>query len=261
MVDLQDRVAGVLLGLAAGDRIGGPTRMAVRVAESLLEHGTFDRHNIGMRYLTWWQDEGFDTGPTANRVFELVTAGRSFDEAATQVHRETGGLTAGCNPAHRIVPLAMANTIADHALAKYAKEEAALTHTHPLAGDVAAAAVVLCRALIRRADWATALDQAQRGRDATTQAALMMQSGPLQPDGFAPHVLSASVYLAITSPDFDTMLQSAIAFAGPPNYCPVLAGGLGGARWGATHISGEWLPEDALTTHIRQVAKRLASMW
>lgn len=261
MVDIQDRVAGVILGLAAGDCIGGPARMAVRAAESLIERGGFDLHDIGMRYLTWWQDEGFDTGPTAARVFELVTTGQSFDEAATTVHRETGGLTAGCNPVHRTVPLAMANTIADSALARCAKEEAALTHVHPLAGDVAAAAVVLCRALIRGTDWATALEQAQRGRDPTTQAALVVQSGPLQPDGFAPHVLAAAIYFAVTSPDFDTMLQRALAFAGPSNYCPVLAGSLGGARWGASHIDSAWLRDDALTKRVQQAAERLAGMW
>ena len=32
----QDRASGVLVGLAAGDRIGGPVRMALRVAGSLL---------------------------------------------------------------------------------------------------------------------------------------------------------------------------------------------------------------------------------
>ena len=32
-----DRCRGVLIGLAAGDKIGGPSRMAVRLAESLLE--------------------------------------------------------------------------------------------------------------------------------------------------------------------------------------------------------------------------------
>ncbi len=37
MRDLEDRTIGVLLGLAAGDRIGGPVRMAQRVAENLHE--------------------------------------------------------------------------------------------------------------------------------------------------------------------------------------------------------------------------------
>jgi hypothetical protein len=41
-VNVQDRCRGVLLGLVAGDRNGGPIRMAVRLAESLLELARFN---------------------------------------------------------------------------------------------------------------------------------------------------------------------------------------------------------------------------
>jgi hypothetical protein len=51
----EDRCRGVLLGLAAGDRNGGPIRMAVRLAESLLELGRFDPADIVTRYLRWWR--------------------------------------------------------------------------------------------------------------------------------------------------------------------------------------------------------------
>jgi ADP-ribosylglycohydrolase len=51
------------------------------------------------------------------------------------------GLAAGCNPAHRTAPLAMATFLDDDVLADCALREAALTHAHPLAGDVAAAAL------------------------------------------------------------------------------------------------------------------------
>ena len=47
---VQDRCRGVLLGLAAGDRNGGPIRMAVRLAESLLGCGGFDPADILERY-------------------------------------------------------------------------------------------------------------------------------------------------------------------------------------------------------------------
>ena len=36
---IEDRCRGVLIGLAAGDRIGGPIRMALLLAESLLNCG------------------------------------------------------------------------------------------------------------------------------------------------------------------------------------------------------------------------------
>jgi hypothetical protein len=61
----EDRCRGVLVGLAAGDRISGPIRMAVRLAESLLELGRVDpqdivgRYLVG-RYLRWWRQGAND---------------------------------------------------------------------------------------------------------------------------------------------------------------------------------------------------------
>jgi len=51
MQDLEERTVGVLLGLAAGDRIGGPIRMALRIAKSLRDCDGIDVSDIGMRYL------------------------------------------------------------------------------------------------------------------------------------------------------------------------------------------------------------------
>jgi hypothetical protein len=50
-----DRCLGVLIGLAAGDRIGGLIRMALRMAESLRDCGRFDPADILDRYLHWWR--------------------------------------------------------------------------------------------------------------------------------------------------------------------------------------------------------------
>jgi ADP-ribosylglycohydrolase len=137
---VQDRCRGVLLGLAAGDRNGGPIRMAVRLAESLLELGRFDPQDIVARYLRWWRAGAFDTGPVRGRALELMAAGMSSSEASAQVHQEFAGQTAGCNPAHRSPPLAMLASLADDDLSHCAITEARLTHHDALAADVAAAA-------------------------------------------------------------------------------------------------------------------------
>ena len=99
------RCQGVLVGLAAGDRIGGPIRMAVRLAESLVASGGFNAADILNRYLAWWREGAFDTGPVSDRAFALLAACKPVQEATAQVHREFGGKTAGCNPAHRSSPL------------------------------------------------------------------------------------------------------------------------------------------------------------
>lgn len=149
MRDREDRIVGVLVGLAAGDRNGGPIRMALRVAKSLRDRGDVEVADIARRYFEWWRQGAFDTGPTFVRVLTLVASGMPFDQASIRADAEAGGMRACCNPAHRIAPLAMCAAIEDARLTPSAIAEALLTHRLPLSGDVAAAVVVLCRALIR----------------------------------------------------------------------------------------------------------------
>src|ERR1700722_10030353 len=154
-----NRCRGVLIGLAAGDRIGGPIRMAVRLAERLLDCRGFNPADVLKRYLHWWREGAFDTGPVTERVLSLIAAGMPAEEATGQVHAEFGGKTAGCNPAHRSPPLAMLAAIADKDVATCASVEAHLTHYDPLAGEMAAVVNKLSRSLIRGAAWDVALRQ------------------------------------------------------------------------------------------------------
>lgn len=261
--EIQNRVKGILLGLAAGDKIGGPLRMALQMAESLVHCKGFDVDDIASRYLAWWRQEGFDTGPTSDMVFQRVISGQSFNITARQVHEETNGYTAGCNPAHRAAPLAMCAKLEDEDLAKVAIADADLTHYHPLAGDVPAATVSLCRALVRGCDWPEALEIARQDRLPQTRAAL---SDPpesiLNSGGFAPDVLAAAVHFVGKNSNFSSALCEAVDFAGPANYCPVLAGSIAGARWGALSVNDELIGQNKdLLPRIKETAETLASMW
>lgn len=252
MTDAQDRCRGVLIGLAAGDLIGGPVRMAVRLAESLSDLDTFDPADVFGRYLGWWREGAFDTGPVADSVLALVAAGVPIRAATERVHRETGGRTAGCNPAHRAAPLAMSAGIADADLAACAMAEAGLTHHDPLAGEVSAAVTTLCRALIRGAEW-----------DRAVQAAGGF-GGDIPDDtgGYAPEVYRAAVYFVGTSAGFAEALERSVGFAGASNYCPVLAGAIGGARWGAAAVPLTALAHvGVLLPRVRAVADALAAGW
>src|SRR5579871_2818478 len=241
-MDPRDRVRGVLLGLAAGDRIGGPLQMALCLAESLIGQQQFNREDILRRYLAWWRAEGFDTGPVSASVFQGIASGLTPEVAVARTHAAYEGRTAGCNPAHRAPPLAMTSFLMVDQLPGLAIQEASLTHQDPLAGEVASAAVVLCRYLILGSDWDVALQQAAQGRDAETQNALLGGiERPFNAGGFAPDVLQAAVAFISTHEKFAPALKAALAFAGPANYCPVLAGAIAGARWGASAIPSEML--------------------
>ena len=253
---------GVLLGLAAGDRNGGPIRMAVRLAESLVGRGNLDVDDIAARYLNWWHNGAFDTGTVAARVFRLVDSGLSFEAAARQLHTETGGQTAGCNPAHRSAPLAMMPDLKPQQLAVYAELEATLTHHHPLAGDVAGAVVVICSELVRGAAWEDAVGSACVGRHQETITALTHQNPDvLKRGGFGPDVLAAAVHFVGNGETFKAALDAALEFAGPANFSPVLVGSMGGARWGARSVSDRMLDHCDILPRVRSAAVTLASRW
>jgi ADP-ribosylglycohydrolase len=244
-----DRCRGVLIGLAAGDRNGGPIRMAVRLAESLFVCGGFDPADVMDRYLRWWREGAFDTGPVSARALELVAAGMPVAEATTQVHREFGGKTAGCNPAHRSSPLSMLASIADKDLTPCAMVEARLTHYDPLAGEVAAVVNKLCRSLIRGTAWPDAMGGTGR---------FAHPDGPGNNGGYAPDVLRAALYFVGTSASFVEALARSLEFAGPANYCPVTVGAIAGARWGASSVPQSALGHVECLPRVLTAAEKLS---
>src|SRR5262249_4164033 len=194
--------------------------------------------------------------------FTLIDAGVPPNDAPARVHAFSAGMTAGCNPAHRSVPLAMAAFLADDRLRQCAAEEAALTHWDPLAGDVAAATVELCRALIRGSSWSDALQSTSAGCTSTTRTALSAPATTsLRSDGFAPAVLQAAIHFVHMHSDFAAALDAALAFAGPANYCPVLVGAIGGARWGASSVPSQYLDHCTILADTQEQAETLAQQW
>lgn len=232
-LSVEDRRAGLWRGLCLGDKNGGPTQMALRLKLSLESLGRFCLDDIFARYHSWWLAEGFDTGPTAAGVFELVQHGCPREEAARQIHEESGGTSAGCNPAHRASPLAMMDFLSLNDLGDLAREEARLTHLHPDAGETSAAVVLLCRHLIDGTAWTEALQSvATQVRGPTRQALLDPNARPLERGGHAPEVLRTAISFLSANRHFASALQASLDFAGPANYSPVLVGAIAGARWG-----------------------------
>jgi hypothetical protein len=73
--------------------------------------------------------------------------------------------------------------------------------------------------------------------------------------------LRATVHFVAGHDSFADALGASLAFAGPANYCPVLVGAVAGARWGATAIGPEMLPEYGLMIRVRNAAEILADEW
>jgi len=243
---------GVLFGLAAGDLRGGPISMALLLAESLIERGRFDADDVLQRYVEGYRRGAVDQGPVTEIVLRRVHSGEHVGLAVQAVHEESGR-SAGCGPVHRCAPLAMASFIDDDALPDIALTEAALTHYDPIAGEVSAAVVVLIRKLIKGFSWSDALECAAKGRPEVIRHALLSGKRPSDKSGYAPAVLAAAVYFLSHHDTFDGALNSAFKFAGHENYCPVLVGAIGGARWGVDKVPLGRIRHTELLSRIRSV--------
>jgi ADP-ribosyl-[dinitrogen reductase] hydrolase len=170
----QDRVAGTLLGMAAGDALGAgyefdsspggditmiggglgdfapgewtdDTAMALCIAE-ITATGTLDLAAIGDRFLAWKRSNPADIGVSTRRVLERARSGHDLPGAAARYFTEHPDGAAGNGALMRTAPVALAHLGDDDAIAAAARAVAELTHADPLAGD---SCVLWCVAIDR----------------------------------------------------------------------------------------------------------------
>jgi ADP-ribosyl-[dinitrogen reductase] hydrolase len=213
----------LLRGIANGDQIGGPTEMARIVHDSLSACRRLDAGDLAQRYLNWWQNGAFDTGPTFALVFGRVAKGMTITQAVEEVDKQLGGQTAGCGPAQRIPPLASCMFIPTAQIGNAAREEARITHYHHHAGDAAAIVALLCRRLIEGHSWEQAKDYV--AQDAP-EAWAAIQGASLCDGGYALDVVRTAIHIL----DGEDALPMAMKFSGRQNYCPVVVGAIDAVR-------------------------------
>jgi len=169
-----DRVAGVLLGLAAGDALGAgyefttpppdapirmkgggafgwepgewtdDTQMAVCIAESAAT-GRLEAVEVARRFLDWYAADPRDVGGQTSAA--LGGAGSPEGLAASaRRHHQQNPHAAGNGSLMRTGPVALAYLGEPDRITEAAREISALTHPHPLCGD---ACVLWCLAIDR----------------------------------------------------------------------------------------------------------------
>jgi ADP-ribosylglycohydrolase len=230
-----------LLGQAAGDRIGGPIRMALILGDSIADNAGLNVDDVVRRYLAWYRTDAFDTGPVWNAVFQEIASGSDAKLAARNVHHRLGGMTAGVNAAHRAVAIGCASAIADELVPAAARAEAQVTHWHSDAAEASAATAVIIRQMLRGASLCEATAVAASCTTGSVSSVLQQKAADatlLSPSGHAPKTLHAALYFTQSSRSFAAALRNSIAFAGPCNYCPVLVGAFSALKFGVQPVAG-----------------------
>jgi ADP-ribosyl-[dinitrogen reductase] hydrolase len=169
-----DRVAGVLVGMAAGDALGAgyerqrapageismiggglggfapgewtdDTSMAVCIAE-VAAQGRLDPAAIGDRFLAWAASGPADIGVSTRAVLSRAADGADLPVVAAEHLAARPRGSAGNGALMRTAPVALAHLGDDEGIARSAWRVATLTHADPLAGE---SCVLWCIAIDR----------------------------------------------------------------------------------------------------------------
>merc|ERR1712228_1018527 len=176
-------MGGVLGGLAAGDKNGGPQRLAMLLAYSVFTQQKFDVNNIWNLYSKWYEKGGFDTGNSFIKIYKALQQQNKETTTPTKIcqilydsviaNNEIPSI--GIGSGHRAAVLSMFPFFIDpfqqneekqddklqnikvQKLQNVAVEESCLTHYAPLCRHYSIAINYLCRSLIIGYEWTDAL--------------------------------------------------------------------------------------------------------
>jgi ADP-ribosylglycohydrolase len=258
----SERIKGAWLGLAAGDRIGGPLRMALCLGETLLSHTAYNHEAILDNYLSWWRSEGFDTGLIVHKVFKHIEQGIEPKEAVLLVHQELKGLTGGCNPMHRSLALALCPFLDEDALLQAALDESKLSHHDPIAGEASQAYLLLLRHIINDNSLEDSIAACEERFSSDLIKRMKYQLSPtLSRGGYAPDILETALFFVREKHDFQNCLASSLGFAGAENFSPVILGAIAGALYGAKAIPTNALKHCHIVEQVETIADRFVTLW
>lgn len=207
----------IINGIKMGDQIGGPSKLACILSQSLVRNNEFNEKDLREKYLTWWKSEAFDTGPTYASVFNKIEQGIDPKLAVKKVHEEFSFNTAGCGPAHRAIPLAGFFDIPTNKLVQIAKKEAKITHYDDDAGNGSAIIILLCRYLLERINYQDAKKLILNNIELKDSWNKVVNAN-LKPDGYIFNVIHSALYFI----EKNKSLKDTFEFAGKANYCPIV---------------------------------------
>ena len=260
--------------------------MAIQLSESLLELKAFDRPQIMSKYLALSNSTQYSFGEVATNVYNLLKAENksvvgnrpassassclvtqaAIDQAVHSVDKKLNGLTAACGPAHRSFPLAFCPWIDDDDLFEVSKQEAALTHANPIAGQVAGIVNLICRALLKNQTWDETINLAfatpglhnDVGDICMRYYRYNAGDESLHP-AYAPAALNAALYYVTNSTGVQDAIQKATLKE--KFYCVNIVGILAGVRWGVPVEAYRNLSNAPQIRVLRDTASKMARLW
>jgi ADP-ribosyl-[dinitrogen reductase] hydrolase len=247
----RELVGGGWLRLRAG-RVTDDTEMSLCVARAVEAAAGWDPREVAQRFAAWLRGGPTDVGSTVRRGI------RRFMLEGTLAGPPNDG-DAGNGAAMRMVPVALA-TLGDGALmARWAVEQAHLTHHHPLS-DLACVHV---GELVQLACLGRSKAQLRRASEAFVARAPAFAFEPYRglATGYVVDTVQTVLHFLHATRGFEACLVSVANQGGDADTTAALAGAIAGAYYGPEQLPARWLRrlDRAVREEIEELAERLVA--
>ncbi len=298
------RSQGTLLGLACGDALGRPvefrspdrivqdhgrviemlangthgqpsgtitgdTEMALRIARSLAEHGTFVPADLIDRFVAWKASGPFDIGIMTADSLRLLDQGDSWDEAGRQIWEASPeGSNARNGSLMRCAPYAIAYRDRQDKLVEASKQSSAITHADPrcqwsfslfnrtlanLLNDVDRPLKTTMDALESRVP-----DELREAVHPVLECIHGEQPIiELANSGYVVTTLQAGLYYGLTGKSTNKAIIDAVMMGGDTDTIGAVTGAIAGARFGSSDLPDRWVAEINEADELRELATDL----
>nr|WP_298136541.1 ADP-ribosylglycohydrolase family protein [uncultured Pseudomonas sp.] len=294
-LELSDRYAGTLLGLACGDAVGtavefcprdtftplvdmvggGPfklapgqwtddTSMALCLAESLLTKNGFDAKDQMGRYLNWWQwgymsstGECFDIGNTVRQA--LLKYQQTNQPFAGSIEPET----AGNGSLMRLAPVVLFYYPFEQDIAKFTVASSRTTHSAPEATECCRLLGELISKALTGKSKAEVLSPSQTSfiepkvRSIASGEYMFKTREQIAGTGYSVASLEAAIWCFWRSGSFESAVLDAANLGNDADTTAAIVGQLAGAFYGKSGIPTQWLAKLHMSAEIEGMAGAL----
>ena len=295
MLELSDRYAGTLLGLACGDAVGtsvefcprgtfsplvdmvggGPfnlvpgqwtddTSMALCLAESLLTKNGFDAKDQMGRYLNWWQwgymsstGECFDIGNTVRQA--LLKYQQTNQPFAGPIEPDT----AGNGSLMRLAPVVLFYYPSHPEIAKFTAASSCTTHSAPEAIECCQLLGELIAKALSGKPKAEILGSSQtifsedKVRSIAAGEYMLKTREQITGTGYSVASLEAALWCFWRTESFESAILEAANLGDDADTTAAITGQLAGAFYGKSGIPSQWLTKLHMGAEIENTAAAL----
>lgn len=281
MTTLRERYDGVLLGLAAGDALGGSvefmprsavlrahpngvreitgggphdlrrgevtddTAMALAIARACTAEG-IDLDQVAANFLEWYRSDPKDIGITTSRALAKMDAGVSWHEIGDRMMAETPQKLAGNGSVMRCAPIALRFRSDRERLRRASIDTSRMTHPDPMAtwGSVALNQAIAW--LLNGGSLDGAIAAAIEGVENEDVVKVITGSvdrpyDAVTSSGFVLDTLGASFWALAHRDSAEEAIVTAVSMGDDTDTTGAVTGALAGAYYGAAALPERWL--------------------